>query len=523
MKILKKGLVYLLTIVMLLCLSSNVSYAAASTSFQSGSNTLEVGESTTISVGISSTESWNLAVTASGGNLSGSTSSTDAAGEEVSKNVISCQFSASTAGTYKIYLVGTIAGNDLQKQTVDKVISITVKEKEVTPPPSEEPETPTTPEQPSEPEQPTIPEEPEKPSEPETPPTEKPETPTTPEKPTEPEVKFTAVNETVYAEETVRVRKGPSTYDDVIGSLNEGESVTRIGIGSNGWSKVDYRGSTAYIKSSYLTTIKPEEEKSNNANLKSLTVEGQELLPEFSSDVTSYSMNVTTDVDKLEIKAEAEDEKATVDIKGNTELKDGDNTVTISVSAEDGTVKIYEIKVTRADEIPLGLKTLKIEGTDIHKTFKADVFEYEIEVEELEGLKIEAIANDEKASVEILESVEGDVNNITIIVKSEDGEETVTYQVTAKKVIVTTEEPAEESSDPQIFIYIGIIVVAGAALIGVLVYFIKNRNTQKIYYAHSDYEDEEDFEGFPEELPEKKMFEDEDNNLDPFRRRGKHF
>ena len=236
-------------------------------------------------------------------------------------------------------------------------------------------------------------------------------------------------------------------------------------------------------------------------------------------------MNIKTDVDELKIKAETEHEKATVDIKGNKELKDGDNTVTISVSAEDGTVKIYEIKVTKADEIPLGLKTLKIEGTDIHKTFKTDVFEYEIEVEELEGLKIEAVANDEKATVEVLESVEDDVNNITIIVKSEDGEKTVTYQVTAKKVIVTTEEPVEKSNNTQIFIYIGIIVVAGAALIGVLVYFIKNRNTQKIYYAHSDYEDEEDFEGFPEELPEKKMFEDidGDNDFDPFRRKGKHF
>lgn len=354
-----------------------------------------------------------------------------------------------------------------------------------------------------------------------------------PEKPQEPN--FTNTNKTMYANGDINLRDSWTTSSNAT-RIEKGTEVTVIATSTNTvngyvWYKVSYNGQTKYVAGYLLTDKEPEEEKSDNANLKSLTVEGQELLPEFSSDVTSYSINVKTEVEELKIKAVAEDEKATVDIKGNKDLKLGDNVVTISVNAEDGTIKIYEIKVTRADEIPLGLKTLKIEGTDIHKTFKADVFEYDIDIEEdLKELEIEAIANDEKATVEILgnEELQEGENLITIIVKSEDGKETVTYQITVNKILKVEEEPvvdaSNNSNNTQIYIYIGIIVVAGIALIALLVYFIKNRNTQKIYYAHSDYEDEEDFEGFPEELPEKKMFEDEEeDDPNPFGRRGKHF
>lgn len=355
-----------------------------------------------------------------------------------------------------------------------------------------------------------------------------------PEKPQEPN--FTNTNKTMYANGDINLRDSWTTSSNAT-RIEKGTEVTVTATSTNTvngyvWYKVSYNGQTKYVAGYLLTDKKPEEEKSDNANLKSLKVEGQELLPEFSSDVTSYSMNVKTDVEKLEVKAVAEDEKATVDIKGNKDLKLGDNVVTISVSAEDGTIKIYEIKVTRANEIPLGLKTLKIEGTDIHKTFKLDTFEYDIDIEEdLEKLEIEAIANDEKATVEILgnEELQEGENLITIIVKSEDGKETVTYQITVNKILKVEEKPvvdeSNNSNNTQIYIYIGIIVVAGIALIALLVYFIKNRNTQKIYYAHSDYEDEEDFEGFPEELPEKKMFEDdnEEDDPNPFGRRGKHF
>lgn len=81
-------------------------------------------------------------------------------------------------------------------------------------------------------------------------------TPVEPE-PAKPSVVFTEVNETVYAVSSVNVRTGPGTEHSKIGQLQTNQSVTRVGIGDNGWSKVYYNGSEAYIASNYLTTEEP--------------------------------------------------------------------------------------------------------------------------------------------------------------------------------------------------------------------------------------------------------------------------
>lgn len=62
------------------------------------------------------------------------------------------------------------------------------------------------------------------------------------------------VNEKVTAKDVVNLRKNATTKSDVVGTLKNGDVLTRIGIGSNGWSKVKYNGKTAYAISSYLTT-----------------------------------------------------------------------------------------------------------------------------------------------------------------------------------------------------------------------------------------------------------------------------
>lgn len=70
-------------------------------------------------------------------------------------------------------------------------------------------------------------------------------------------VYYEEVNQTVYATTDVNIRKGPGTSYDKVGRLHSGNSITRIGIGENGWSKVKYNGETAYISSNYLTKTKP--------------------------------------------------------------------------------------------------------------------------------------------------------------------------------------------------------------------------------------------------------------------------
>ena len=74
---------------------------------------------------------------------------------------------------------------------------------------------------------------------------------------------FTDCNETVYATGTVNIRSSWSAESEKLGSLNKGDSATRIGTAisgteAEGWSRVELSdGTVAYISSKYLSTTKP--------------------------------------------------------------------------------------------------------------------------------------------------------------------------------------------------------------------------------------------------------------------------
>ena len=76
---------------------------------------------------------------------------------------------------------------------------------------------------------------------------------------------FTAVNLLVTAKDVVNLRKLPSVEHedaDVIAQLKNGDVAMCVGISDNGWSKLDYRGTTCYAVSSYLTQVEETDEES---------------------------------------------------------------------------------------------------------------------------------------------------------------------------------------------------------------------------------------------------------------------
>ncbi|NHM26458.1 hypothetical protein G7K71_05535 [Desulfofundulus sp. TPOSR] len=90
---------------------------------------------------------------------------------------------------------------------------------------------------------------------------------------------------------------------------------------------------------------------SGNANLKSLTING--LSPSgFSPEVTSYTMTVPDSApDRLTVAAVPEDGTASVSVSGDT-LVNGAATVTVTVTAQDGTKKVYTVYVSRQSTSP---------------------------------------------------------------------------------------------------------------------------------------------------------------------------
>ena len=111
------------------------------------------------------------------------------------------------------------------------------------------------------------------------------------------------------------------------------------------------------------TTETPAQEtpKSNNSNLKELTVDGYELKKEGDK---KYSLSVPYIAEEITINAAAEDEKTTIKGSGAHKLEEGENTITITATAEDGTKSIYTITIAREERCPVSAAPVQDKNND---------------------------------------------------------------------------------------------------------------------------------------------------------------
>lgn len=97
-----------------------------------------------------------------------------------------------------------------------------------------------------------------------------------------------------------------------------------------------------------VVTINAKPTASGNNNLSSLSISPGTLSPGFSAGTTSYSAWVSNSTTSVAVSAKAADGKAKVAVWGNTGLSVGNNTITVQVTAENGSKKTYTITVNRA-------------------------------------------------------------------------------------------------------------------------------------------------------------------------------
>ena len=96
---------------------------------------------------------------------------------------------------------------------------------------------------------------------------------------TDEEKLYTAVNEQVTAKELTNLRTAATTKSDIVVALKNGEVATRIGVGKNGWSKLQYNGQTVYAISSYLTTDLGKKDTTQTSGQQKDIVAGHEFSP----------------------------------------------------------------------------------------------------------------------------------------------------------------------------------------------------------------------------------------------------
>ena len=111
-----------------------------------------------------------------------------------------------------------------------------------------------------------------------------------------------------------------------------------------------------------------DENDSTDLCLKSLSLKGLEITPEFKKNVYSYEATIdmdTKDISKVNVEAEANSKDSTVEITGNTDLQEGENVINVIVKSKTSSEQtVYQItvnKVSKASEIASSGKKIRKE------------------------------------------------------------------------------------------------------------------------------------------------------------------
>ncbi len=196
-----------------------------------------------------------------------------------------------------------------------------------------------------------------------------------------------------------------------------------------------------------LSIVKADE-KNNDPMLKDIKINGEEINPPFEMFTTEYIVQVPEETTSIQIEAIPDDENASVEIIGDTDnLTIGRNQIEIKVTAENGiATQSYYIFVTRGneEESNANLSSLTVKDVELAPNFDRNVINYAIEYpQELEKLEIEAIPEDDDATVSIIgnEHLTEISQTIEINVTAKDGQTIKTYYIIAKKAGMEVENP----------------------------------------------------------------------------------
>lgn len=337
----------------------------------------------------------------------------------------------------------------------------------------------------------------------------------------------TEKDQKVSASKTVKIVQPTSNPSGNQGG-NQGSSN-----GGNQGSSGNSGGSTSGTSNNKpTTTTKPPEEvkKSADNTLSALSIAEGQISPEFNKDLKEYTATVPYEVTELNVTATPNDSKAKAEIIGNKDLQEGENILTIRVTAEDGSVADYVVKVTRA-RIPLALKSLVIKyqnengeliETALNPVFSFDVFEYSLEEMEywVEKLSVEALPNIEGANIDVqgADSLQAGENTVTITAKipkevaegEELKEEIITYTIkfNKKQEPTTMEKLSKWYGQNERFIIIGALGVCIVFLFGLSIYIIVDHNRYKHIIARvkeeNNFKSNNIFEEVSEETSEEK-------------------
>lgn len=183
-------------------------------------------------------------------------------------------------------------------------------------------------------------------------------------------------------------------------SFNNGNGprVVSLNYGNND-VVIEVKSESGSIKR-YTIKVVREDERSSNNYLKSLNVTAGDF--DFDKKTLNYSFSVPNDTTSIKVIADVEDDKSSVSGNKTYDLKEGVNTIEVNVTAENGSMRKYTLKVTRIvknkDEKENNyLESLEIENYQI--MFDKDTSIYNVTIDNEKKLNIKYKVSSQNASV----------------------------------------------------------------------------------------------------------------------------
>ena len=195
------------------------------------------------------------------------------------------------------------------------------------------------------------------------------------------------------------------------------------------------------------------EQKSNDASLKDISISNYNL--NFKSTLYNYSLKVSNNINNLEVKATANNSNSKITITGQNNLKIGENIITITVTAEDGTTCQYIITVTKLEKELSSDKQVNniiIENYDLK--FQEDKYNYNLTIKNEDKLNIKIELNSKEASYKITGNK--NLKNNSIITITVTAEDTTSQTYTIK---ISKDSSSSINLDNIIFLSITIIII----------------------------------------------------------------
>lgn len=219
------------------------------------------------------------------------------------------------------------------------------------------------------------------------------------------------------------------------------------------------------------TVTTPTAPKNTDATLKNIELSEGNI--EFSNDKDTYDLTVDYSVSSIEINGVLNDNKASVKIEGDTNLKEGDNVIKLVVTAEDGkATKTYTLNIKRENKVlskNSKIKKLTINNYDIN--FNNNKKSYDLIIGNEDNLTFNVELEDEFAKYEIVGNKKlKNKSVIKVIVTAEDKSSTV-YSINIIK---------EKNKTKELSIALICSIISSIIVFGLLIFIIIRLKNKKL-------------------------------------------